>query len=241
MDYEAVLFDCDGVLVTLPAQRTMQEAARRTFARFDLSSPSRAAVRELLSGDVRAITARCRELEIDRREFCATAAREAVRAQCQEVEAGLRSVYDDVAAVRSLPAPLGIVSDNHRRVLSYLLERFDLSHHFRTVRGCSFSPTGFERRKPNPYNLEAALADLDVDPAAALYVGDRPVDIEAARRAGVDSALLCRAGSGENDAGSAESTKSEGAVADPGSSFEGIQPTHRIEGLRDLHAIAAVV
>lgn len=232
MNYEAVLFDCDGVLVTLPSQRTMQEAARRTFDRFGLASPSREAVRELLSGDAHAITARCRESGIDRREFCATAAREAVRAQCREVEAGLRSVYEDVAAVRSLPGSLGIVSDNHRRVLTYLLDRFDLTHHFGTVRGCSFSPTGFERRKPNPYNLNAALADLDVDPARALYVGDRPVDVEAARRAGVDSALLRRSGD--------EASEEGGAVADPENSLGAVRPTHRIEGLRDLHAIAAV-
>ena len=233
MEYEAVLFDCDGVLVTLPSQRTMQEAARRTFDRFGLASPSREAVHELLSGDVRAITARCQSMGIDRREFCAAAAREAVQAQCREFEAGLRSVYDDVAAVQSLPTPLGIVSDNHRRVLTYLLERFDLAHHFRTVRGCSFSPAGFERRKPNPHNLNAALGGLAVDPARALYVGDRPVDVEAAHRAGVDSALLCR--TGETDTGN-----DDGVVADPESPIGAVRPTHHIENLLDLHAIAAV-
>lgn len=233
MSYGAVLFDCDGVLVTLPSQRTMQAAAQRTFERFDLASPSRGAVRELLSGDVRAITARCRRAGIDRQEFCATAAREAVRAQCREFEAGLRSVYDDVAAVRSLSVPLGIVSDNHRRVLAYLLERFDLTRCFETVQSCSFTPAGFERRKPNPYNVHVALDELDVEPGNTLFVGDRPVDVEAARRAGVDSALVCR----EVDM----DTDEDGVVADSErETLEGVRPTHRIDDLIELRAIAAV-
>ncbi len=217
MSYDAVLFDCDGVLVDLPDQRTLYKAATRTFARFDLGTPSTEAVRDLVGGNVEGIASFCRQAEIDRGAYCATAAREVVQAQCAEFEAGLRSLYDDVAAVRSLDAVCGVVSDNHRRVLTYLIERFDLSDRFRTVHGCSLTPAGFARRKPNPYNIEAALTAIDTEPETALYVGDRGIDVEAADRAGVDSVLVCR----DDD------------------DLPDVTPTHRVESLRELPRIVA--
>ena len=45
-------------------------------------------------------------------------------------------------------------------------------------------------RKPNPGMILKALADLDLDPAQTLMIGDKPSDLEAARRAGVAGALF---------------------------------------------------
>lgn len=44
------------------------------------------------------------------------------------------------------------------------------------------------RVKPDPGHLLAALAALEVEPRAALMVGDHPMDIETAKRAGAQSA-----------------------------------------------------
>jgi len=41
------------------------------------------------------------------------------------------------------------------------------------------------RRKPHPEPLLTALAQMDVDPGAAVYVGDAPEDVQMARRARV--------------------------------------------------------
>jgi D-glycero-D-manno-heptose 1,7-bisphosphate phosphatase len=45
-------------------------------------------------------------------------------------------------------------------------------------------------RKPNPGMILKALADLELDPARTLVIGDKPSDLEAARRAGVQGALF---------------------------------------------------
>ena len=45
-------------------------------------------------------------------------------------------------------------------------------------------------RKPNPGMILRALAELDLDPARTVVIGDKPSDIEAARRAGVAGALF---------------------------------------------------
>jgi D-glycero-D-manno-heptose 1,7-bisphosphate phosphatase len=45
-------------------------------------------------------------------------------------------------------------------------------------------------RKPNPGMILRAIADFSIDPARALLVGDKPSDLEAARRAGVRGVLF---------------------------------------------------
>jgi phosphoglycolate phosphatase-like HAD superfamily hydrolase len=40
-------------------------------------------------------------------------------------------------------------------------------------------------RKPHPAPLHLALRQMSLDPAACVYVGDSPEDLEMARRAGV--------------------------------------------------------
>ncbi|NHN60772.1 MULTISPECIES: HAD family hydrolase [Halorussus] len=198
MSYDAVLFDCDGVIAEIPDREAMTDAMRRVQRRFDLSAPPETVVADFFRGNVSSITERCRAAGIDRDAFCAEAAREGVRAQLAEIRSGLRSLYDDAAAIRELSHPLGVVSDNHPRVLSFLLRRFDLTGCFETVRGCRFTPSGLERRKPDPHNVEAAMETLDAE--SALYVGDRAVDVAAADNAGIDAALVRREGRSAPDA-----------------------------------------
>jgi D-glycero-D-manno-heptose 1,7-bisphosphate phosphatase len=45
-------------------------------------------------------------------------------------------------------------------------------------------------RKPNPGMLLRAIADLDLDRARSVMIGDKPSDVEAARRAGVKGVLF---------------------------------------------------
>lgn len=49
-------------------------------------------------------------------------------------------------------------------------------------------------RKPGPGMLLQAAADLDLDLAQSILVGDNPTDIEAGRRAGLRCTVLYRAG-----------------------------------------------
>jgi D-glycero-D-manno-heptose 1,7-bisphosphate phosphatase len=45
-------------------------------------------------------------------------------------------------------------------------------------------------RKPNPGMILRAVKDLDVDAAGSILIGDKPSDLEAARRAGVRGYLF---------------------------------------------------
>jgi D-glycero-D-manno-heptose 1,7-bisphosphate phosphatase len=54
----------------------------------------------------------------------------------------------------------------------------------------AFSHPDHPDRKPNPGLLLRAIKDLDLDPARSFLVGDKPSDLEAARRAGVAGCLF---------------------------------------------------
>lgn len=55
------------------------------------------------------------------------------------------------------------------------------------------APDGYPR-KPSPALIGALLQRHQLEPAGVLVVGDRPVDLEAGRSAGVDGALLVTPG-----------------------------------------------
>lgn len=227
MSYDAVLFDFDGVVAELPGRETLYDAVRRACDRVGLDGSVRETAAALRRGDADALAERCRVAGVDRETLSSLAARAVVSAQVREVETGLRSVYEDVTALRRVDRPAGVVSDNHPRALRALLERFGIADLFETVRGCPFTPEGLARRKPDPRNVEAAVADLGADDA--LYVGDRPVDVAAASNAGVDAALVVRDAEGD---GLAPAPDDATLPVDP-------SPTYRLPSLEGLPDVLA--
>jgi phosphoglycolate phosphatase len=83
--------------------------------------------------------------------------------------------------LRSAGVSLGIVSTKYRYRIESMLQREALLPHFDIIIGGE----DVQQHKPHPSSLEQALAHLACAPAQALYVGDHPVDAEAAYRAGV--------------------------------------------------------
>ncbi|MFC4357448.1 HAD family hydrolase [Halobium salinum] len=217
MSYDAVLFDNDGVLVTLVERAVLREAAARTFADFDLD-PHPDDVEALTVGvapdTLRSLAER---YGVDRTAFWAARDRRSSEAQVAEVRAGRKRLYDDFDAVRSVAGddtPMGIVSSNQQATVDFLLDHHDVNHLFETAYGREPTPESLELKKPNPHYLRRALADLDADPEATLFVGDSESDVVAADRAGLDSAFVRRPHRAD-------------AVLDA-------DPTHELDGLDEL-------
>lgn len=104
---------------------------------------------------------------------------------------GDKTPYADVARLSEIDVPLGVASNNQRRVVRSMLAEFDLLAQFGTIHAREPLPESIRRKKPSPTFLERAMDDLGVsDP---LYVGDKATDIQAGQRAGMDVALLRRA------------------------------------------------
>src|SRR4051812_24785686 len=81
---------------------------------------------------------------------------------------------------------LGIVTSKRRATLELAFATIPLAHLFDVIVGSD----DVERSKPDPLPLLHALERLDARPDDVVYVGDAPVDVEAARAAGIHSVAV---------------------------------------------------
>ncbi len=105
------------------------------------------------------------------------------QARADEVMTGLTTMLDGAAAtVRELAAGglrLAILSQKLRLRVAAVLQREGLLSVFDAVLGAEDVPDF----KPDPRGLVLALARLGCAPEEGVFVGDTPIDAEAARRA----------------------------------------------------------
>lgn len=189
IDYDAIVFDKDGVLVEPTETRRIREALEETFAEFAVPSPPESLLEGLLDQETMREALHC-QFGIDPAAFWRCREHNAAAVQKEAARAGEKTPYDDLRDIERLPVPLGLVSNNQRMTVEFMLEHFEFGDLFETAYGREPTLTGARRKKPEPYYLEQALADLDA--SVALYVGDSNKDLEAAHRAGVDSAFVRR-------------------------------------------------
>lgn len=86
-----------------------------------------------------------------------------------------------LSALRRSGMRLAIVSTKRRRTIEAILECAALTGAVDVIVGGE----DVQQHKPHPEGLLAALAQLETDVSQALYVGDHPVDAQAAARAGM--------------------------------------------------------
>ncbi|MFC7202143.1 HAD family hydrolase [Haloferax namakaokahaiae] len=192
-EYDAVLFDSDGVLVEPPTYEPMADATRRTFRSMgvgDVAQPHIDAVVDDESLDADSLAELCAGYDIDPTEFWETRERYDEQSQIEAFRAGTRTRYDDVSSLADVRLPCGVVSNNHHAIIEFKLDFFEMAPLFETHFGRPRTVESLRLMKPNPHYIERAMADLDA--SSALYVGDKESDVLAAHRAGLDSALIRR-------------------------------------------------
>lgn len=190
-DYDAVLFDSDGVLVEPPGAETQTAAIRRAFQSVGIDDPAEGHVQALTSGvtsetldDIGAV------YDIDPVALWEAREHHDEQSQFEAFRAGDRDRYDDTAAVSDIPLPRGVVSNNHHSTIEFVLEFFEFDDDFDTYYGREKTVESLGLKKPNTHYVERALDDLGG--GSALYVGDSENDVLAAHRAGLDSVFLRR-------------------------------------------------
>ena len=186
-EYEAIVFDNDGVLVEPSDRAVIVDAVVDTFRAFGVEVERSVEERTVEEGVD--LTAFAREHGLNpealwhHRELTVSLAQQA------HTRDGGKQVYDDVAALADIECPLGLVSNNQHATIEFLLAYHALPA-FETAQGRTPTLAGAGSRKPNPDYLQQALDELGT--SDALYVGDSETDIVAAHRAGVDAAFLRR-------------------------------------------------
>ena len=215
--YDAVVFDNDGVLVTVPSLPVFREAARRAFEGLGIDPEPADVAAVSGAADPERVYEICERHGLDPDAFWRRRDREASLAQREEVRAGRTRPYDDLDVVRSLDARTAIVSSNQHETIEFLLDHLDLRGAFDAYFGREHSMAGVERKKPGTHYLDLAMTAIDADPGRTLMVGDSESDLRAAHAAGVDSAFLRR---------------------DHRADYElSVAPTHELSTLRDLRGL----
>ena len=95
---------------------------------------------------------------------------------------GAAQMLQDLAAVKSL----ALITNNRTKLIRQPLVRHDLSQYFDMI----ITQESNVRPKPHPAGIQKALDFFDALPGRAVMVGDSTKDLEAARRAGIDSILF---------------------------------------------------
>jgi HAD superfamily hydrolase (TIGR01509 family) len=88
--------------------------------------------------------------------------------------------------LRSRGIRVGLVTASTRAVVEPSIARLNLAGVFETA----FYSDDVARSKPHPEALLRAMDELGVAPAATIYVGDTPVDLEMTRAAGASFAAV---------------------------------------------------
>ncbi len=189
--YDAIIFDNDGVLVSLVEFTVLERAAREAFADCGVDDPREDHVDAMTFGVTpESLTTVADTYGFDPETFFAARDRIASRAQQDEIRAGRKALYDDFDTVRSLDHPLGIVSSNQQATVDFVLSHFGVTDLFETAYGREPIPESVTRKKPSTHYVDKALADLDAE--NALFVGDSATDVLAAHNAGLDSVFIRR-------------------------------------------------
>lgn len=190
--YRAVLFDLDGTLVdSYTALAEAVNHARRTHGLHDLST---ARIRDLVGDGIERLLQRAFErMDVPR------TVREAFESRYDEVCCGESKVLAGVESTLERLGQLGVemaVCTNKPTFFSKkILDFLGLSRHFRAIVG----PDLAGARKPDARHLLVTLESVHCGAAEALFVGDMPIDVRAARNSGLEVAVVASGSSSRDE------------------------------------------
>lgn len=195
--YRAVLFDLDGTLVdSYSALTEAVNHARRTHGLHDLSS---ARIREFVGEGIERLLQRAFE-----RTDVPRSVHVAFESRYDEVCCDESKVLADVEAtlerLAELDVKMAVCTNKPTFFSKKILDFLGLSRHFASIVG----PDLAGARKPEARHLLVTLESVGCEPSSALFVGDMPIDVCAARNSGIDAAVVASGSSSREELAAAE-------------------------------------
>lgn len=179
-----IIFDLDGTLVD--SCRDLAAAVNRMRGHFNLPALPVATITRYIGNGVRMLVSRALEgtsVDID----------EALRVQAPLYKAHLvdetvlyPGVLDGLGSLRARGHLLAVATNKPAEATEIILSHFGIRDHFFSVLAGGTFPV----LKPEPDMLTAIMAEAGMKPSETWMVGDNYTDLEAARRAGVNSVFL---------------------------------------------------
>jgi pyrophosphatase PpaX len=177
MRFAVVLFDLDGTLIDSgPIILASMKHAARAVLGIEVDEMK---VRAAIGGP--GLVAQMQELDPNRVEELVDAYRAHNEPLHDELEAFDR-MLDVLPRLRERGHRLGIVTAKRRATVELAFERFPA---LRDLTEVLIGSDDTERHKPDPDPLLAALGQLGAQPHEAVYVGDSPFDVRAAKAGGL--------------------------------------------------------
>lgn len=181
--YRAVLFDLDGTLVdSYAALAEALNHARRVHGYEELAA-------EKIRGFVGEGIDRLLQRAFDSSEIPPSVQR-AFERRYDEICCEESRVLDDVEGtlddLSAMNVAMAVCTNKPTGFSRKILDFLRLSRHFHAIVGPDLSGA----RKPDARHLLTALASTSCAPGEALFVGDMPIDVEAARNSGIDIAVV---------------------------------------------------
>lgn len=181
MKYKAVLYDMDGTVLDTLADLT--DAVNVSLRRFGLPEQPAMHVRDVLGNGARRLIMGCLPENTDERT--ADAVLEFYKpyydAHCREKTAPYPGITELMQRLRDAGVKQAVVSNKPDGAVKELAELF-----FGGLIESAVGESETVRLKPCPDAVLAAAKLMGVSKDECVYVGDSEVDIETARRAGMD-------------------------------------------------------
>lgn len=175
--YDYFLFDWDGCLA-----KTLEvwlQAYKTAYAEFSVNPTDQEIAHHF--GDWQAP----KHFGIEDVQGCVDRAVELVNEQLKQV-----ALYDDAADLlhylKNKQKKLALLSSSEKKVLGWGIDHHNLQGIFDVI----VSGDDVVNHKPHPEVIEKGLSALGADKAQAIMIGDSRKDLEAAKNAGVASALI---------------------------------------------------
>ena len=190
--YRAVLFDLDGTLVdSYAALAESVNHARRAHTLPDLPGD---AIRGLVGDGLEKLLQRAFDVN-----EVPESVRQAFESRYDEICCEESRILDEVeatlAALDALGIPMAVCTNKPTGFSRKILEFLGLASRFRAIVG----PDLAGARKPDAQHVLRTLEEAGCVSEGTLFVGDMPVDIEAAHNSGLDVAVLTTGSSSYDD------------------------------------------
>jgi phosphoglycolate phosphatase len=183
ISYRGLIFDLDGTLVdSYAALSESINHARHSLGYSPLGSDQ---IHSFVGDGVERLL--CRAFATDEvPETARSLFEEHYDSICSEKSRLLEHVESTLEELAALGLMMSVCTNKPTHFSRKILDALGAGRHFAAVIG----PDVAGARKPDRRHVESALAPLGLGAGDVLFVGDMPVDVSAARNAGIDVAVV---------------------------------------------------